>query len=91
LPDHATHWSTRAMAKIADVSATTVRRITERHANFLCVVKSEQLWIVALYVFHNLHYPSQYHCPIYEQYVRPAELIDVTDNSSDCEIENFWF
>lgn len=31
LPDHATHWSTRTMAKTADVGATTVRRIWQAH------------------------------------------------------------
>ena len=31
LPDQATHWSTRTMAKMADVSATTVRRIWRAH------------------------------------------------------------
>ncbi len=31
LPDHATHWSTRTMAKTADVGATTVRRIWRAH------------------------------------------------------------
>ena len=31
LPDHATHWSTRTMAKAADVGATTVRRIWRAH------------------------------------------------------------
>ena len=31
LPDHATHWSTRTMAKATDVGATTVRRIWQAH------------------------------------------------------------
>ena len=31
LPDHATHWSTRTMAKVAGVGATTVRRVWRAH------------------------------------------------------------
>jgi transposase len=30
-PDNATHWSTRTLAKVADVSATTVRRVWRAH------------------------------------------------------------
>ena len=31
LPDHANHWSTRTMAKVAGVGATTVRRVWRAH------------------------------------------------------------